>query len=40
MENGKWIEIPAMSIKREYDFPEVGRKDMYLLHDEEIEALG
>ncbi len=40
MENGKWIEIPAMSIKREYDFPEVGKKDMYLLHHEEIEALG
>ena len=40
MENGKWIEVPAMSIKREYDFPEVGRKDMYLLHHEEIEALG
>ena len=38
-ENGKWIEIPAMSIKREYDFPQVGRKDMYLLHHEEIEAL-
>ena len=40
MENGKWIEVPAMSIKREYDFPEVGMKDMYLLHHEEIEALG
>ncbi|MDO4489685.1 MAG: saccharopine dehydrogenase family protein [Lachnospiraceae bacterium] len=40
MENGKWVEIPAMSIKREYDFPEVGMKDMYLLHHEEIEALG
>lgn len=39
-EDGKWIEIPAMSIKREYDFPEVGKKDMYLLHHEEIEALG
>ena len=38
-ENGKWVEIPAMSIKREYDFPEVGMKDMYLLHHEEIEAL-
>lgn len=38
-ENGKWIEIPAMSIKREYDFPEVGKKDMYLLHHEEIESL-
>jgi len=38
-ENGKWIEIPAMSVKREYDFPEVGKKDMYLLHHEEIESL-
>ncbi len=39
-EDGHWVEIPAMSIKREYDFPEVGKKDMYLLHHEEIEALG
>lgn len=38
-EDGHWVEIPAMSIKREYDFPEVGQKDMYLLHHEEIEAL-
>ena len=28
-----------MSIKREYDFDEVGVKDMYLLHHEEIESL-
>ncbi|MCQ2510837.1 MAG: saccharopine dehydrogenase family protein [Lachnospiraceae bacterium] len=40
MEDGKWIEIPPMAIKREYDFPQVGMKDMYLLHHEEIEALG
>lgn len=39
-EDGKWVEIPAMSIKREYNFDEVGEKDMYLLHHEEIEALG
>ena len=39
-ENGHWVEIPAMSVKRTYDFPEVGEKDMYLLHHEEIEALG
>ncbi|MBQ3512791.1 MAG: saccharopine dehydrogenase family protein [Lachnospiraceae bacterium] len=38
-ENGKWVEIPAMSIHREYDFQEVGKKDMYLLHHEEIESL-
>lgn len=38
-ENGKWIETKPMEIKREYDFPEVGMKDMYLLHHEEIESL-
>ena len=38
-ENGKWVEVPAMSIHREYDFQQVGKKDMYLLHHEEIESL-
>lgn len=38
-ENGKWVEVPAMSIKRVYDFDQVGTKDMYLLHHEEIESL-
>ena len=38
-ENGHWVEVDAMSIKREYDFPQVGQKDMYLLHHEEIESL-
>lgn len=38
-ENGKWVEVEAMSIKREYNFDEVGMKDMYLLHHEEIESL-
>lgn len=39
-ENGKWIETRPMEIKRKYNFPQVGDKDMYLLHHEEIEALG
>ena len=38
-ENGHWVEIPPMAIKREYDFDQVGDKDMYLLHHEEIESL-
>ena len=33
------VETEPMEIKREYDFPEVGMKDMYLLHHEEIESL-
>jgi saccharopine dehydrogenase (NAD+, L-lysine-forming) len=38
-QNGGWIETEPMEIKREYDFAEVGRKDMYLLHHEELESL-
>lgn len=38
-ENGKWIETKPLEIKREYDFDGVGKKDMYLLHHEEIESL-
>ena len=38
-ENGHWVETKPMEIKREYDFDGVGKKDMYLLHHEEIESL-
>jgi len=38
-ENGAWVETEPMEIKRVYDFPEVGVKDMYLMHHEEIESL-
>ncbi len=38
-ENGQWIETHPMEIKREYDFKGVGKKDMYLLHHEELESL-
>lgn len=39
-ENGGWVETAPMEIKWEYDFAEVGQKDMYLLHHEELESLG
>ncbi len=39
-ENGKWIETKPMEIKKVYNFDEVGQKDMYLLHHEELESLG
>lgn len=39
-EDGKWVETEPMEIKRVYNFPEVGEKDMYLLHHEELESLG
>ncbi|MCR5260836.1 MAG: saccharopine dehydrogenase family protein [Candidatus Gastranaerophilales bacterium] len=38
-ENGHWVETEPMEIKRVYNFPEVGEKDMYLLHHEELESL-
>ena len=38
-ENGHWVETKPMEIKREYNFEQVGMKDMYLLHHEEIESL-
>ncbi len=38
-ENGKFIETEPMSIHRKYNFPEIGVKDMYLLHHEELESL-
>ncbi|MEK3886346.1 saccharopine dehydrogenase family protein [Bacillus sp. FSL K6-3431] len=38
-ENGEFIETEPMSIKRVYDLPEIGPKDIYLLHHEELESL-
>ena len=38
-EDGHWVETEPMAIKRVYNFDQVGEKDMYLLHHEEIESL-
>lgn len=38
-EAGHWVETAPMEIKRVYNFPEVGERDMYLLHHEELESL-
>ncbi len=39
-ENGKWVEIDAMSIKDTYTFPAgIGEKDIYLLYHEELESI-
>ncbi|NLK95677.1 MAG: saccharopine dehydrogenase family protein [Clostridiales bacterium] len=39
IQDGKWVETKPMEIKRVYNFPEIGEKDMYLLHHEELESL-
>jgi len=38
-ENGDWVHTEPMEIKRVYNFPQIGEKDMYLLHHEELESL-
>ena len=38
-ENGKWIETKPMEIKMLWDYPEVGKRDSYLLYHEEMESL-
>ena len=38
-ENGEFIETEPLSIKRVYNLPEIGPKDIYLLHHEELESL-
>lgn len=38
-ENGKFIETDPLSIHTAYQFPQIGSKDIYLLHHEEMESL-
>lgn len=38
-EGGEWVISPAMSHKVNFDFPEVGAKNMYLMYHEELESL-
>ena len=37
--DGHWVETEPMEWKSVYNFDQVGQKDMYLLHHEEIESL-
>lgn len=38
-ESGNWVETEPMQIKYVYNFDEIGKKDIYLLHHEELESL-
>lgn len=38
-QDGEWIETAPVSVKMEWDYPEVGVKDSYLLYHEELESL-
>ncbi|NME83716.1 saccharopine dehydrogenase family protein [Clostridium sp. SM-530-WT-3G] len=39
-EDGKWVETEPLELKQVYDLPQIGPKDIYLLHHEELESLG
>ncbi|WP_456008959.1 saccharopine dehydrogenase family protein, partial [Clostridium butyricum] len=39
-ENGEWVETKPLELKEVYDLPQIGPKDVYLLHHEELESLG
>lgn len=38
-ENGQWIETKPMEIMQVWDYPEIGKRDSYLLYHEELESL-
>ncbi|NLB77798.1 MAG: saccharopine dehydrogenase family protein [Clostridiaceae bacterium] len=38
-QDGKWIETNPLELKKTYDFPEIGPKNIYLLYHEELESL-
>lgn len=38
-ENGNWIETKPLEFKKEFNFDEIGPKNMYLLYHEELESL-
>jgi saccharopine dehydrogenase (NAD+, L-lysine forming) len=38
-EDGKWIEVDPLSIRKDISYPEIGPKPSYLLYHEELESL-
>lgn len=38
-EKGEWVETAPLEMKRVYDLPQIGPKDIYLLYHEELESL-
>ncbi|MEG0663499.1 MAG: saccharopine dehydrogenase family protein [Clostridia bacterium] len=39
IKNGAWVETEPLEIKKVYNLPQIGEKDIYLLHHEELESL-
>ena len=38
-ESGRWFETEPLQVKKVWDYPEIGKRDSYLLYHEEMESL-
>ena len=38
-ENGKWIETEPLKVHQDLTYPNIGARDSYLMHHEELESL-
>jgi len=38
-ENNKWVDTEALSINKSVNYPNIGFRDSYLMHHEEVESL-
>ncbi len=38
-EDGKWIETAPLAVHRDINYPNIGPRDSYLMHHEELESL-
>lgn len=38
-QDGQWVEIPAMSLHKPIEYPEIGARESYVLYHEELESL-
>ena len=38
-QDGRWVEIPALTVHKPIDYPDIGARESYLLYHEELESL-
>lgn len=38
-EDGQWVETDPLSVRKSFDFPQIGPRDVYLIYHEELESL-
>ncbi len=38
-ENGQWVDVDPLSVRKDIDYPQIGRRASYLMYHEELESL-